>query len=217
MTMKEMLIKLVLMLSIALMTIPSGAQVTVEIKNKPLTEALKQLEEQSGYSFFYSSALPDRDALVSVKAENKGIVYVMNHLLAGLNISYEVLDDHQITLYEKDDEDKKKPQKSSGIISGVVLDPDNLPVIGAGVMIAGTSKGTVADENGRWTLEIEDDDTILEVSSMGFDSRMVDVAGRTELTVVLRPDTQFLEEVVVVGYGTQKKSQSYRFRVDGGK
>jgi len=205
MTMKEMLIKLVLMLSIALMTIPSGAQVTVEIKNKPLTEALKQLEEQSGYSFFYSSALPDRDALVSVKAENKGIVYVMNRLLAGLNISYEVLDDHQITLYEKDDKEKKKPQKSSGIISGVVLDPDNLPVIGAGVMIAGTSKGTVADENGRWTLEIEDDDTILEVSSMGFDSQMVDVAGRTELTVVLRPDTQFLEEVVVVGYGTQKK------------
>lgn len=205
MTMKEMLIKLVLMLSIALMTIPSGAQVTVEIKNKPLTEALKQLEEQSGYSFFYSSALPDRDALVSVKAENKGIVYVMNHLLAGLNISYEVLDDHQITLYEKNDEDKKKPQKSSGIISGVVLDPDNLPVIGAGVMIAGTSKGTVADENGRWTLEIEDEDTVLEVSSMGFDSQMVKVAGRTELTVVLRPDTQFLEEVVVVGYGTQKK------------
>ena len=74
-------------------------------------EFLKQLEEQSGYSFFYSSALPDRDALVSVKAENKGIVYVMNRLLEGLNISYEVLDDHQITLYEKDDEDKKKKKK----------------------------------------------------------------------------------------------------------
>ena len=205
MTMKEMLIKLVLMLSIALMTIPSGAQVTVEIKNKPLTEALKQLEEQSGYSFFYSSALPDRDALVSVKTEDKDIVYVMNHLLAGLNISFEVLDDRQITLYGKDEKDKKRPQKSSGTISGVVLDPDNMPVIGAGVLITGTSKGTVADENGRWTLEIEDEDTVLEVSSMGFDSQMVKVAGRTELTVVLRPDTQFLEEVVVVGYGTQKK------------
>lgn len=205
MTMKEMLIKLVLMLSIALMTIPSGAQVTVEIKNKPLTEALKQLEEQSGYSFFYSSALPDRDAVVSVKTEDKDIVYVMNHLLAGLNISFEVLDDRQITLYGKDEKDKKRPQKSSGIISGVVLDPDNMPVIGAGVLITGTSKGTVADENGRWTLEIEDEDTVLEVSSMGFDSQMVKVAGRTELTVVLRPDTQFLEEVVVVGYGTQKK------------
>ena len=205
MTMKEMLIKLVLMLSIALMTIPSGAQVTVEIKNKPLTEALKQLEEQSGYSFFYSSALPDRDAVVSVKTEDKDIVYVMNHLLAGLNISFEVLDDRQITLYGKDEKDKKRPQKSSGTISGVVLDPDNMPVIGAGVLITGTSKGTVADENGRWTLEIEDEDTVLEVSSMGFDSQMVKVAGRTELTVVLRPDTQFLEEVVVVGYGTQKK------------
>ena len=90
-------------------------------------------------------------------------------------------------------------------ISGVVLDTDGVPVIGAGVMIAGTTQGAVTDENGQWTLTIQNDNVTLEFSAMGYASQTLSVAGRTNFDVALRPDTQFLEEVVVVGYGTQKK------------
>lgn len=203
--MKEVLKKLVLVISMAILAIPAAAQITIDVKDTPLVEALKLLEERSGYSFFYSNVLPDKDALVSVKAENKGITYVMDRLLSGLRISYEISDDNQITLYEKSQIQNARKDKTPRTVSGVVVDTENLPVIGAGVMVAGTAKGTVTDEEGRWTLELSGDETVLEISSMGYDTQTVTVGGRSYFDVVLRTDTQFLEEVVVVGYGTQKK------------
>ena len=182
------------------------AQITIEIKDMPLTEALKKLEEQSGYSFFYSSVLPDKDAIVSVSATDRSINYVMDALLKGLRISYEIKGDNQITLYEKPAASNVQSGKSgSRTISGKVHDVDGYPVIGAGVLIAGSTQGTVTDEDGYWTLELDNENVNIEISSMGYTSQTLDVAGRSDFNVVLRPDTQFLEEVVVVGYGTQKK------------
>ena len=85
------------------------------------------------------------------------------------------------------------------------MDTDNVPVIGAGVMIAGKNQGTVTDENGKWTLELQNENVTLEISAMGYSSQTLSVAGRTDFNVVLKTDMQFLDEVVVVGYGTQKK------------
>ena len=182
------------------------AQITIEIKDMPLTEALKKLEEQSGYSFFYSSVLPDKDAIVSVSATDRSINYVMDALLKGLRISYEIKGDNQITLYEKSAASNVQSGKSgSRTISGKVHEVDGYPVIGAGVLIAGSTQGTVTDEDGYWTLELDNENVNIEISSMGYTSQTLDVAGRSDFNVVLRPDTQFLEEVVVVGYGTQKK------------
>lgn len=204
--MKKLLIRLAICVFLIIVAAPLKAQVTVEIDSMPLTEALKKLEEQSGYSFFYSNVLPDKDALVSVKAKDKDIAYVMNILLRGLNISYEVNSDNQIVLTAKDQ--TPTPVKSTPMsrkISGVVLDTDGVPVIGAGVMVAGKNQGAVTDENGRWTLDLQNDNVTLEISAMGYSSQTLSVAGRTDFDVTLRTDMQFLEEVVVVGYGTQKK------------
>ena len=102
-------------------------------------------------------------------------------------------------------QDAAKSSPVSKKISGVVLDADGLPVIGAGVMIAGTNQGTITDESGLWTLTVPNDNVTLEISAMGFTSQTLTVAGRTNFDVVLKTDTQFLDEIVVVGYGTQKK------------
>ena len=91
------------------------------------------------------------------------------------------------------------------VTSGTVVDTDGFPVIGAGVMVVGQSQGTITDESGRWTLELSNPNASLEFSSMGYNSVVVSVAGRTVVNVTLSVDTQFLDEVVVVGYGTQKK------------
>ena len=91
------------------------------------------------------------------------------------------------------------------VTSGTVVDSDGVPVIGAGVMVVGKSLGTITDENGRWTLELPNPNVSLEFSSMGYNTVVVAVAGKTVINVTLSVDSQFLDEVVVVGYGTQKK------------
>ena len=203
--MKKILIKLVVCLSFAVLTVPLCAQVTVNIDSMPLTEALKKLEEQTGYSFFYSNVLPYKDAVVSVKANNKDIAAVMDQLLDGLAVSYKINEDKQIALYANEPEAVAQTKPTGRTVSGVVYDSDGLPVIGAGVMVEGSLHGTVTDEDGRWTLELEDDNVTLEISSMGYQSQSVAVKGRSDFTVTLTSDTQYLDEVVVVGYGTQKK------------
>ena len=203
--MKKILIKLVVCLSFTVLTVPLCAQVTVNIDSMPLTEALKKLEEQTGYSFFYSNVLPDKDAVVSVKANNKDIAAVMDQLLEGLAVSYKINEDKQIALYANEPEAVAQTKPTGRTVSGVVYDSDGLPVIGAGVMVQGSLNGTVTDENGRWTLELEDDNVTLEISSMGYQSQSVAVKGRSDFTVTLAADTQYLDEVVVVGYGIQKK------------
>ena len=203
--MKKILIKLVVCLSFAVWTVPLSAQVTVDIDSMPLTEALKKLEEQTGYSFFYSNVLPDKDAVVSVKSNNKDIAAVMDQLLDGLAVSYKINEDKQIALYADEPEVVEQTKPTERTVSGVVYDSDGLPVIGAGVMVEGSLHGTVTDEDGRWTLELEDDNVTLEISSMGYQSQSVAVKGRSDFTVTLTSDTQYLDEVVVVGYGTQKK------------
>ena len=203
--MKKILIKLVVCLSFAVWTVPLSAQVTVHIDSMPLTEALKKLEEQTGYSFFYSNVLPDKDAVVSVKSNNKDIAAVMDQLLDGLAVSYKINEDKQIALYADEPEVVEQTKPTERTVSGVVYDSDGLPVIGAGVMVKGSLHGTVTDEDGRWTLELEDDNVTLEISSMGYQRQSVAVKGRSDFTVTLTSDTQYLDEVVVVGYGTQKK------------
>lgn len=210
--MKKVLIRLAVCVFLIIVAAPLNAQVTVQIDSMPLTEALKELEKQSGYSFFYSNVLPDKDALVSVKAKGKDIAHVMNILLEGLNIAYEIKSDNQIILTAKNHNQTQDPAQTSTKstpvskkISGVVMDTDNVPVIGAGVMIAGKNQGTVTDENGKWTLELQNENVTLEISAMGYSSQTLSVAGRTDFNVVLKTDMQFLDEVVVVGYGTQKK------------
>ena len=200
--------ELIVLFSLCLMilAVPAYAQVTVEVEDMPLTDALKKLEEQTGYNFFYSNVLPNKDARVSIKADNRGIEYIMDTLLSGLGISYELKSDRQIALYAGSDTGKKTVGSPvSRTVSGVLLDTDGLPVIGAGVMVVGTMHGTVTDENGRWSLNLEDENVSIEFSSMGYQSQVVNVAGRSDFDVVLKIDSQFLDEVVVVGYGTQKK------------
>ena len=107
-----------LILLTGLLSAVAFAQVSVTIERLPLKEALEEVEKQSGYSFFYSSLLPDQDAKVSVKAKDATIEYVMDTILEGLNISYEIKPDFQIVLSEKTQEEKaKQAAKTSRQIS----------------------------------------------------------------------------------------------------
>ena len=204
--MRQKLISLTVVLLLGLFPSKVFAQVNVKIDRLPLKEALVEVEKQSGYSFFYSDHLPHQDAVVSVKATNSNIESVMDDLLKGLGIKYEVKPDKQIILTEKLQTHKETSRTLSlKVVSGTVVDASGLPVIGAGVLIEGTSTGAVTDENGKYSIEVPSGDSILEFSCMGYQTLKVSLDGRRVMDVTLREDTQFLDEVVVVGYGTQKK------------
>lgn len=182
--------------------------VSVDIENRPLAEALVILQSQTGYNIFYSSTLPDQDAVVSVKAENSTIEEVMDMLLKGLGISYRIGTDRQISLFPKESSGRGQSSGASGgpvEVKGVVTDASGLPVIGAGVTVEGTTEGTITDVDGKYSIMVDDGNVVLCFSSLGYSTQTVNVGGRAVIDVVLKEDVQYLDEVVVVGYGTQKK------------
>ncbi len=182
----------------------AAAQVTVTIKDKSLKEALTEIERQSGYSFFYSNVLPDQTAKVNLTAEDRSIGWVLDRLFEGLDISYEIKDDRQIMLSVKSQKPARQDVRKTVTVTGTVTDQSGLPVIGAGVLVEGTSDGAVTDGDGKYTLTLSPD-AVLKISFLGYQDQTVAVNGRSVVDVMLREDMQFLDEVVVVGYGVQKK------------
>ena len=163
-------------------------------------EALSTLENKSEYSFFYSNMLPDKDARVSIDAKDKSIEFILDNIFSNLSISYEI-NGHQIVLRE----DKKEEKNTSYKASGVVVDSAGEPVIGAGVVIEGSTNGTITDVDGRWELVVPSTTTKIVISSLGYKEQIVAAGSASARTVTLQEDSQMLQETVVVGYGVQKK------------
>src|SRR3546814_811052 len=90
-------------------------------------------------------------------------------------------------------------------ISGTVVDPGGIGLPGVSVVVKGTSHGTMTDENGNFSLPAVEDNAILEISYVGYKTQEISIAGQSVLKITLAEDTELLEEVVIVGYGTQKK------------
>ena len=198
--MKAKLIAIILFFSALLSAAPLYGQISVTFKDVPLMEALSTLENKSEYSFFYSNMLPDKDARVSIDARDKSIEFILDNIFSNLSISYEI-NGHQIVLRE----DKKEDKNTSYKASGVVIDSAGEPVIGAGVVIEGSTNGTITDVDGRWELVVPSTTTKIVISSLGYKEQVVSAGSASARTVTLHEDSQMLQETVVVGYGVQKK------------
>lgn len=203
--MRHKLFYLVLSLLLGLSSVNSAAQVSVSIDGLPLRQALAEVEKQSGYSFFYSSLLPNLDVVVSLEVENASIEKVMDNLVMGLGIEYEIKEDKQIVLTVKAKEKSNSDKLNHIWIEGRVVDSSNMPIPSVGVVIEGTLVGTLTDEDGFFSLEVPSEDCVLEFMCMGFQSLKEKVGSRRQFNLILKEDAEFLDEVVVVGYGTQKK------------
>ena len=198
--MKAKLIAIILFFSALLSAAPLYGQISVTFKDVPLMEALSTLENKSECSFFYSNMLPDKDARVSIDAKDKSIEFILDNIFSNLSISYEI-NGHQIVLRE----DKKEDKNTSYKASGVVVDSAGEPVIGAGVVIEGSTNGTITDVDGCWELVVPSTTTKIVISSLGYKEQIVAAGSASARTVTLQEDSQMLQETVVVGYGVQKK------------
>lgn len=180
-------------------------KITLTEKNVPLQTVLKEISRQSGYDFFYSSKLIKEANQVSISVENTDLEEVLKIAFAGQPFVY-TIDDKTIIV-----KSKPVPIRSTSFLtsvlklSGIVTDSKGLPLPGASVRIKGTTKGVSADKDGKFTIDAEVSD-ILVVSFSGFVTKEIVVSAETlSLTVQLLEDTIGMNEVVVVGYGKQKK------------
>lgn len=185
------------------LNIPLIAQnVTINLNNVSVKQAMDELKSITGYTFVYSSNDLDSKKKISVSANDEDIEAVIGQILNGQKVSYEIKD--KTIIVKKITNTTNTQQSAPKKITGTVVDDAGIPVIGANVMVKGTTNGTITDMDGRFTLDVPKD-AVLEVSYIGYSSQMVKVGEQKNLTITLSEDTQALDEIVVVGYGVQRK------------
>lgn len=186
----------------------SYAQSTVinaAFNNKTISEVLSELEESTEFVFFYNNSQVDVQRRVSIPAGEKDIFKVLDGMFGGTDIAYRVMD-RNIVLYDK----AKGVASVRGVqktitVTGNIVDSNGEPIIGASILEDGTTNGIVTDLDGNFTLTGVNANATLVISYVGYKTQNVQVNGRTQLNIVLEEDNEMLEEVVVVGYGVQKK------------
>ena len=177
--------------------------VTVKANGMTVRDVLKIVEEQSSYYFTYKSGQIDTERIVSINIKNRPVNDLLDKLFRGEDISYKIENKH-IVLYKKDKNVAPVVTQKEKVVTGTITDHQGMPIIGANVAVKGTTNGTITDLDGKFTLKIPENST-LEISYIGFLTESVRVGHQDNLTITMREDTQKLDEVVVVGYGTQKK------------
>lgn len=203
-----------LMMCVAFMNVSFGSEtraqdllnrnITLRLEDQPVKAVLSQIEKLSEAQFLYSSSLIKVGQKVNIDVNNKPLGDVLNTLLTPLHLGYKV-SGRQIIL--KRIEDKVEvPSPNEQKIQGVVVDEKGAVLPGVNVVIKGTAQGTVTDVNGQFGLNVPANDAVLVVSFVGYEKQEVIVGNQTNLAITLKPSVNAMDEVVVVGYGTQSKA-----------
>lgn len=186
-------------------------KVTLDVSNVSLESVLRSIEKQTDYRFFYSKETVNVNVNVSVKAQDEKVKSVLDKLLPAHGISY-VINKDRIALKQASPSPQttnKKKQDSKGNkikVVGTVTDTKGEPLIGASVKVEGEATGMATDIDGNYEIEVPEGSR-LEFSYIGYKSEKKKITRAGKLDVVLAEDTQMLDEVVVIGYGTIDKKE----------
>lgn len=176
-------------------------KVTVVADNVSTGKVISEIEKQTDYLFVYNVNEVNLKRNVKVNAQNKSVAEVLNKVFEGTDIYY-AMEGKNIMLMSKAKDGEAAQQANK--VTGIVKDANGEPVIGANVTVRGQSIGTITDIDGRFVLDAPKD-AVLQITYIGFTSQDVKIGNKKEIVVTLTEDTETLDEVVVVGYGTQKK------------
>ena len=180
-----------------------SAQITFSVKNQTIRQTIRVIEKKADYSFFYTDKLPGLDQKISLKVDNESIDSVLEKVFKGSPISYKIESGKQVVLTLKTEQNaSQKGDKKT--ITGVVADRRGEPLIGVTVRVEGENIGTATDIDGRFSLEAPIGAKI-SFSYIGYVSQSHTVNKQNIYNVSLSEDSQVLEEVVVVGYGSMKR------------
>ena len=187
-----------------------NSRVTINKRNSTLQEVLNEIEKQTDYLFIYNNEINVNDK-VSVRTKQEAVSSVLNSLLKDKDITYSKEGNHIIlsltesfvNIGNEGEEITQQQQKKQ--LTGKVIDEAGEPIIGANIIEVGTTNGTVTDLDGNFTLIVADNAEI-HISYIGYYEQNISTTGLLNLEVKLIEDTKTLEEIIVVGYGTQKKA-----------
>ena len=179
-----------------------NARVSIHKTNVPLEEILNEIEHQTDYLFMYSNNIDVKER-TSIRVSEKPVSEVLKKLL-GNKIAYEMEGMHIILSDKRENQTAIAQQANKIQVKGNVTDMAGEPVIGASILEKGTTNGIVTDFNGDFSLNVNPG-AVLVVSYIGYSAQEVKVIPGKVLKIKIKEDAELLDEVVVVGYGTQKK------------
>ncbi len=175
-----------------------------ELREVTLKDLFRYIEKNSEYVFLYASD-KNLSKKVNVDVRNKTVREILDEVLEHTGLVYEI-DGKQVIVKEpKADVQTVLQQKKGKTVKGQVLDKTGETIIGANVVVDGTTNGVMTDIDGRFELSDVPENGKIKVTFVGYKAQVISVKGKKELNIVLEEDTEMLSEVVVVGYGSQKK------------
>ena len=180
-------------------------KVTINLQNVKLEKVFDAITKQTGLSVAYSRPTVNPDQNVSIIATNEELSDVLKRLFAGTNVAFEI-GEEKIYLKDGKTSSNGSQQVKTKNVSGVIVDTNGEPVIGASVLVKGTNNGTITDLDGRFTVNDVSENSTLDISYIGYKTLTLKASDKNLARLVLHEDTEVLDEVVVVGYTPMRKS-----------
>lgn len=197
-----------------------GQKLTLNFNKALVSDVVKEIKTQTGLSVIYNSGDINPNSKISINSTNEPLDEVMKKFLSNTSsdLSYEVKDNYIVVSKKGQDANAKVQANKKKTVKGVVVDSNNEPLIGVNVVVEGTTTGTATDLDGNFSLSVSESDTELLFSYIGYESQLIDIAGKTNIRVVLREDGEMLDELVVTALGIKRseKALSYNVQEVGG-
>ncbi|MFS4466495.1 SusC/RagA family TonB-linked outer membrane protein [Maribacter sp. 2210JD10-5] len=190
-------------------TYSQSTKVTFDLQNVSVSDVLDEIEAKTEFKFIFNTKAVDLDRKITLKVKKQKIQKILDKLFLDYGTDYEITDRKILltkAIPEKIPNNKIESQNQvtqEFKISGTVTEESGTPLPGASIVEKGTTNGTQTDFDGNFSLEVTDENAILIISYIGFETKEVSVNGQTVINVALNESTSSLDEVVVVGYGTQ--------------
>ncbi len=183
--------------------------VSISKKNASFLEVFREIRNQTGYTFVYHEAMFDQAKRITLTISNASLNQVLEECFKDQPVTFTILNK---TVFIKEKEEVAENKKNyttlapTGDIAGIVTNEKGEPLQGVSVVISGTKIGTTTKNDGRFVLAVSNSaDVSLEVSYIGYQTKVVNVGKQTDVNIILEKGMTGLQDVVVVGYGTQKK------------
>ncbi|GHS92561.1 SusC/RagA family TonB-linked outer membrane protein [Bacteroidia bacterium] len=181
-----------------------NARVNIKKSNVQLDEVLNEIENQTDYLFVYNN-LVNSSEKVSVNSRNKKVKEVLTEILDNSDITFQMEGTHIILSKKDNNPDPSEVRQERKNVTGIVTDGAGEPLPGVSISVAGTNLGTTTNPDGSFSISVPNDKSVLQFNYIGYTSQNITVGDRTKIDIKMVEDTQMLEEVVVIGYGTIKK------------
>jgi len=178
---------------------------TLHMENATVKEALVEIENQSEFRIMYSGKFVDVEREVSLNVKNQKIGTVLDILFAGTDVGYTVKDRFIVLVTPELMNEGAITVSQQRAVSGKVTDDTGQPLPGVTIVIKGTTRGTVTNADGGYTLSNIPEDATLQFSFVGMRTQEVIIGAQNQINVIMAESAVGLDEVIVVGYGTQKK------------